>query len=74
MDPASELPGRNGERIASKEYGEAVAQYLADVSGQLEAMARAANLELLAYLFSMARIEAEGNVLYGRPGPLSPPH
>ena len=38
---------------------EAVARYLADMTGQLESMARAADLELLAYLLAMARSEAE---------------
>ncbi len=36
-----------------------VARYLADMTGQLESMARAAKLELLAYLLAMARAEAE---------------
>lgn len=36
-----------------------VAAYLSDMTGQLESMARAANLELLAYLLAMARAEAE---------------
>ena len=37
----------------------AVAQYLADMTGQLEAMARAGKLELVAYLLAMARTEAD---------------
>ena len=37
----------------------AVARYLADMTGQLETMARATKLELLAYLLAMARAEAE---------------
>lgn len=37
----------------------AVARYLADMTGQLESMARSAKLELLAYLLAMARAEAE---------------
>jgi len=37
----------------------AVANYLAEMTGQLESMARAANLQLLAYLLAMARAEAE---------------
>lgn len=36
-----------------------VARYLADMTGQLESMARSAKLELLAYLLAMARAEAE---------------
>ncbi len=38
---------------------QAVARYLADMTRQLESMARASKLELLAYLLSMARAEAE---------------
>ena len=40
----------------------ATALYLADMIGQLEAIARASELELLTYLLSMARTEAENNV------------
>jgi hypothetical protein len=43
----------------------AVARYLADMTGQLETMARAARLELLAYLLAMARAEAESVTLDG---------
>jgi hypothetical protein len=38
---------------------EAVARYLADMTAQLESMARAAELDLLAYLLAMARSEAD---------------
>jgi hypothetical protein len=38
---------------------QAVARYLADMTGQLESMARASKWELLAYLLAMARAEAE---------------
>ena len=41
------------------EGSEAVARYLADMTGQLELMARAADLDLLAYLLAMARAEAD---------------
>lgn len=41
------------------EGAEAVAHYLADITSQLETMARGAQLELLAYLLAMARAEAE---------------
>jgi hypothetical protein len=41
------------------EGSEAVARYLADMTGQLESMARAADLDLLAYLLAMARAEAD---------------
>ena len=41
------------------EGSEAIARYLADMTGQLESMARAADLDLLAYLLAMARAEAD---------------
>ena len=37
----------------------AVARYLADMTAQLESMAGAARLDLLAYFLAMARLEAE---------------
>ena len=37
----------------------AIANYLSDMTSQLESMARSANLELLAYLLAMARMEAD---------------
>jgi hypothetical protein len=48
---------------AASEDARSVARYLADMTGQLETMARAANLELLAYLLAMARAEAESVLL-----------
>ena len=58
-----ELPrstGQNESREAgSKEKGQPVARYVADMTGQLEAMARGARMELLGYLLAMARAEAE---------------
>jgi hypothetical protein len=54
--------GRGGNRAAwvrRAEGTEAVARYLADMTAQLESMARAANLDLLAYLLAMARSEAD---------------
>jgi hypothetical protein len=44
-------------------HTQAVARYLADMTGQLESMARASKLELLSYLLSMARAEAESLAL-----------
>lgn len=41
------------------EEARATARYLADMTAQLETMARAAKLELLAYLLAMARAEAQ---------------
>jgi hypothetical protein len=44
---------------SSQESVNAVAQYLADMTGQLESMAMAAKLDLVAYLLAMARSEAD---------------
>jgi hypothetical protein len=44
---------------APVEDAQTVARYLADMTAQLESMARAAKLELVAYLLAMARAEAE---------------
>ena len=58
--PATRGHAENREAWARRdERADAVARYLADMTGQLESMARAANLELLAYLLAMARTEAE---------------
>ena len=46
-------------KAAPAEDAQAVARYLADMTAQLESMARAAKLELVAYLLAMARAEAE---------------
>ena len=45
--------------VRRAEGTEAVARYLADMTGQLESMARAAEFDLLAYLLAMARAEAD---------------
>jgi hypothetical protein len=51
---------RGGSTTAATAHdARAVATYLAEMSGQLETMARAARLDLLGYLLSMARAEAE---------------
>lgn len=39
----------------------AVARYIADMAGQLESMAIAARLDLLAYFLAMARAESEAS-------------
>lgn len=39
-----------------------VALYVADMAAQLETMAQAAGLDLVAYFLSMARIECDGHV------------
>jgi hypothetical protein len=38
-----------------------VAEYISDMIGQLESMSRVAGFDLLVYLLSMARVEAETN-------------
>ena len=43
----------------------AVAEYLADMIGQLEGMARLSGFDLMSYLLSMARVEAEANARGG---------
>ncbi len=43
------------------EHPRAVAEYVGDMIGQLESMARLAGFDLLVYLLSMARAEAETN-------------
>ncbi len=50
---------RGATQESSQEGVSAVAQYLADMTGQLESMAMAANLQLIAYLLAMARSEAD---------------
>ncbi|HXT07986.1 MAG TPA: hypothetical protein VN715_13740 [Roseiarcus sp.] len=56
---------------ALAESSRAVAEYLADMIGQLESMARVSGFELLVYLLSMARVEAEANAGDGRGSPKS---
>jgi len=57
--PLGSLPGRADMNVGKDETARAVAQYLADMITQLESMARAADLELVAYLLAMARAEAD---------------
>jgi len=47
------------ESMDPEVYSRAVAEYLGDMIGQLESMARHQGFDLLVYLLSMARIEAE---------------
>ncbi len=58
-----ELPSTSGrtDGVARPMRGsdhEAIADYLADMIAQLEGLARATNKEMLAYLLSMASIQA----------------
>lgn len=50
--PAADWSSRGDDEAA-------VARYIADMTGQLEAMAVSAHLDLLAYFLSMARAESE---------------
>ncbi len=51
----------DGNDMADSDPSLAAAEYLGDMIGQLESMARVAGLDLLVYLLSMARVEAETN-------------
>ena len=59
-DPQPAGPGRAGNpsRIAPREAFD-VARYVTDMSAQLEAMAIAARLDLLAYFLGMAKAEGD---------------
>jgi hypothetical protein len=47
------------EPVDADVYSRAVAEYLGDMIGQLESMARHQGFDLLVYLLAMARVEAE---------------
>jgi NTP pyrophosphatase (non-canonical NTP hydrolase) len=49
------------EALDAEAQSRATAEYLSDLLTQLESMARVAGLDLLSYLLSMARVEAETN-------------
>jgi hypothetical protein len=53
------IRAKGGPAWGDEDGALAVAGYLADMTAQLESMARAAKLELLAYLLAMARAEAD---------------
>ena len=61
--PASESDSAPGETEALNPVDQtrAVAEYIGDMIGQLESMSRLAGFDLLVYLLSMARVEAETN-------------
>jgi hypothetical protein len=48
-----------GDASGQRAQEVAVARYIADMAGQLEAMANAARLDLVAYFLAMARAESE---------------
>jgi hypothetical protein len=73
--PAPELQDSSGD-IESPDpsaHSRAVAEYIGDMITQLESMSRTAGFDLLAYLLSMARVEAETNARgirgFGSEGP-----
>jgi hypothetical protein len=61
--PTSESESASGEAEPSNpaEQRQAVAEYIGDMVRQLESMSRLAGFDLLAYLLSMAQVEAETN-------------
>jgi len=58
-DPADWAP------LADDDQARAVADYLTDMIGQLEDMARRSRLDLLVYLLSMAKSEAQASARLG---------
>lgn len=52
-------PPRRDNLIVDVPAASAVAGYIADMTAQLESMATAAGLDLLAYFLAMARAESE---------------
>ncbi len=61
FDLAREAEPENAALPTRLDSSRAVAEYLADMIGQLESMARLSGFDLLNYLLSMARVEAESN-------------
>ena len=51
--------------LADEDQTRAVADYLGDMIGQLEDMARRSRLDLLVYLLSMAKAEAQAHARFG---------
>jgi hypothetical protein len=66
MSDESEVALEPVETLDAEAQSRATAEYLSDLLTQLESMARVAGLDLLSYLLSMARVEAETN---SRAGP-----
>ena len=60
------------EALDGTAYPQAVAEYLGDMISQLESMARVAGFDLLVYLLSMARVEAEANARLAASAPRRP--
>ena len=72
FDQVSGAEAKDSGLPAQADSSRAVAEYLADMIGQLESMARLSGFDLMVYLLSMARVEAEANARNGadsrRPG------
>jgi hypothetical protein len=64
--PEPRAPARRRASDCQPDDEVAVAGYVADMTAQLESMARAAGLNMLAYFLAMAR--AEANAPRGRAG------
>ena len=54
-EPNTPPPGRDGAEAAAPDE---VAAYIAEIGGELASLARAAKLDMLAYLLDMAQAEA----------------
>ncbi len=69
QEPVYEAEAEPDDRRPLDDEGDvrAVADYLADMIGQLEDIARRSRLDLLVYLLSMAKSEAQANA-----GPAAP--
>jgi hypothetical protein len=64
-DRGIEVPAGDPEPLDEEAHSRAVAEYLTDMIEQLESISRRGGLDLLAYLLSMARVEAETNARAG---------
>ena len=60
-NPDYEAAPDEPEALDETAHAQAVAEYLGDMISQLESIARLAGFDLLVYLLSMARVEAETN-------------
>jgi hypothetical protein len=60
--PRASSASRQHEAPEDKLHALESAQYIAQMSAELAAIARASNLELLAYFLEMARVEASSSV------------
>ena len=61
FDLLSDAEAEDSRLPERTESSRAVAEYLADMIGQLASMARLSSFDLLVYLLAMARVEAQAN-------------